>query len=234
MTSATQARPSRASSLVRLALVLAALVVPLLTFSTGVRAVAMSPGFFQWEQERHVTYARPTPQERAAADVALARYFEDGADSLQEQFRAVGLSGDFFGERARLHMKDVHGLIQVVGQVQLGSGIYLLAILLLAGLRAGGLDARGAATALLWGAGLSWAVLLVLALASLLDFDAVFLQFHLLSFSNDLWQLDPRQENLIRMFPAVFFMEAALAAMALAATQAAVLGGAAFWWLRRR
>lgn len=218
----------------RLALILAVLAMPILCFTTGVRVLALNPGFFEWGQERHMQYREPGPQERAAADLALARYFADGADTLPQQFRAVGLSGDFFGERALIHMKDVHGLISLAGWGQTATGIYLLAVLLLSGLGKGGLELRRAARSLAWGAGLTLAMLIILALGAALDFDALFLQFHLMSFSNDLWQLDPRYENLIRMFPAAFFMEAALAAVGLAAAQATLIGGAALWWLRRR
>src|SRR3989337_2913922 len=47
-----------------------------------------------------------------------------------------------------------------------------------------------------------------LALLALTDFSGAFLQFHYLAFSNDLWQLDPRTDNLIRMFPEGFFLDA--------------------------
>ena len=38
-----------------------------------------------------------------------------------------------------------------------------------------------------------------------------FLMFHLISFSNDLWQLDPSRHYLIAMFPQNFFFDATVA-----------------------
>ncbi len=37
------------------------------------------------------------------------------------------------------------------------------------------------------------------------------MQFHLLSFTNDLWQLDPRRDYLIMMYPQGFFRDATIA-----------------------
>ena len=47
-------------------------------------------------------------------------------------------------------------------------------------------------------------------MASIIDFTWVFTQFHLLSFANDLWQLDPFRHYLLLLFPERFFLEATL------------------------
>lgn len=51
---------------------------------------------------------------------------------------------------------------------------------------------------------------IILLVASLTDFTWLFTQFHLMSFSNDLWILDPRTDYLIMMFPERFFLETTL------------------------
>ena len=43
------------------------------------------------------------------------------------------------------------------------------------------------------------------ALAVMLGFDTLFEQFHLLSFSNDFWQLNPNTDHLIQIFPPAFW-----------------------------
>lgn len=50
------------------------------------------------------------------------------------------------------------------------------------------------------------------------DFTAAFDQFHWLAFTNDLWQLDPAQDQLINLLPEQFFADAVM----LAATRTAV------------
>ena len=216
------------------AMALVTLAVPILCFTTAVRVLALSPGFYQWGQERHVIYSEPSSTARAAADLALVRYFDADAGTLGSQLRAVGLAEDFFGERERAHLKDVHSLIQSVKWLQLISAMFLAATLVLVGLRRVRSGWRSAMRALRLGAGITWGIIILLAVGSLLDFDALFLQFHLLSFSNDLWQLNPNHDNLIRMFPTAFFLEAALAATAAAGAQASLIGGLALWNLRRQ
>jgi len=40
-----------------------------------------------------------------------------------------------------------------------------------------------------------------------LGFDSAWTQFHQLAFSNDFWQLNPRTDHLIQMFPEAFWQE---------------------------
>ncbi len=44
-------------------------------------------------------------------------------------------------------------------------------------------------------------LMLALGLGTLLGFDQLFWQFHLISFANELWQLDPTRDYLILLFP---------------------------------
>jgi integral membrane protein (TIGR01906 family) len=45
---------------------------------------------------------------------------------------------------------------------------------------------------------------------ALIDFNSIFYFFHILSFSNDLWLLDPATDYLIMMFPEGFFFDSAI------------------------
>ena len=68
--------------------------------------------------------------------------------------------------------------------------------------------------------------------ASLVGFDYLFYQFHVISFSNDLWLLDPRDNYLTRLFTEGFFLEATIFVAAGVITQALLLGALA-WVVRR-
>jgi integral membrane protein (TIGR01906 family) len=50
----------------------------------------------------------------------------------------------------------------------------------------------------------------LLVVWSLIDFNSLFYLFHLISFSNDLWILDPTRDYLIMMFPQRFFYDSAI------------------------
>lgn len=133
----------------------------------------------------------------------------DMADALKSGSlynRAVTMHGEpqpIFNEREMRHMDDVlalFGLERRVRNVLLG----LLAVLALAlmWLRA---FRREHALCGLW-ALLGWAlVALALAVACGFSFDTAFIRFHELLFTNDLWQLNPATDAMIRMYPQQFF-----------------------------
>ena len=62
----------------------------------------------------------------------------------------------------------------------------------------------------------------ILGLWGMIDFDSLFVLFHHIAFTNDLWLLDPRTDLMIQLMPTPFFIEyaAVIAAIFLAATVA--------------
>ena len=56
--------------------------------------------------------------------------------------------------------------------------------------------------------------------------------FHLVSFSNDLWLLDPSRDMLIRMFPEGFFMDATMLIAFATIVEAVVVSGIGYGLLR--
>ena len=70
------------------------------------------------------------------------------------------------------------------------------------------------------------ALVIVLAVVAMAGFDEAFRQFHLLFFTNDLWQLSSA-DALIQLFPQRFFFDTTLligAAIIIPAALIAVLG----------
>ena len=57
----------------------------------------------------------------------------------------------------------------------------------------------------------------------MVGFERLFLAFHEISFSNDFWQLDPRTDALIAMFPEGFFLDATLWIVGSTVLEAAIL-----------
>ena len=51
------------------------------------------------------------------------------------------------------------------------------------------------------------ATLAIAAVWAAIDFESIFVLFHKVAFSNDLWLLDPRSSMLIRLMPTSFFVE---------------------------
>jgi integral membrane protein (TIGR01906 family) len=76
--------------------------------------------------------------------------------------------------------------------------------------------------------------MLVLGVGTLLNFNQLFLQFHLLSFTNELWQLDPSQDYLIMLFPRGFWYDTTLLCALATAAGAIILGGVGGFYLAFR
>lgn len=72
-----------------------------------------------------------------------------------------------------------------------------------------------------------------IALWAAVDFDSLFIAFHHLLFTNDLWLLDPRTDLMIRLMPTGFFVDYAVRIGVLFGALAVVSAGAAALYQRR-
>ena len=83
------------------------------------------------------------------------------------------------------------------------------------------------------GSVLTLVVIIAMGVGILLDFDRFFLVFHLISFANNLWILDPSSDYLIMLFPQGFWFDAALFCTLATVLGTVVLGGWGWWYLRK-
>jgi integral membrane protein (TIGR01906 family) len=189
------------------------LAVPVFIVLSNVRIAAMEPRVYQYSFEEYdVPAASGIPREQldfAARD--MVRYFADGRTLLATEVEVDGVEQRLFNERETVHMQDVKDLFQLVfvaHEVAFGYiAIYVTAVFLWAREQ----SLRKFASRLIVAGTVTAAVLAVGALASLVGFDALFRQFHVLSFANDFWQLDPATDHLIQMFPRDFWFTVTLA-----------------------
>lgn len=84
---------------------------------------------------------------------------------------------------------------------------------------------------ILWGAGATVGLVALVGLISAVAFEQLFLLFHQVSFANDFWQLDPRRDYLVMMFPEGFWLDATFFVAFLTVGGAAVLGMVSGGWL---
>lgn len=177
----------------------------LLTLITD--ALAGSPQLMLSLMERH---APPENTGLAAEDypqaaTMIAGYLSGETDTFQLSATVDGVATEAaFNAKEQEHMADVRALFQLDRGVALGavalSLVCLTACYLLRrpdrqamrGFRDGLRAVLTALAALLvWGA---------------VDFDSLFILFHRLAFTNDLWLLDPATDLLIRLMPTDFFV----------------------------
>ena len=141
----------------------------------------------------------------------IKRYFNDDTEFLTVSAIQNGSQVDsLYNERETLHMRDVKTLMLLVRNTAIVTGavcLMLLASIVLA-LRSKRLSVIN--SALLLSTIIAITFIGTLTVIMSINFNWIFTQFHILSFANDLWLLNPRTDVLIQMFPTRFFFEAAL------------------------
>ena len=185
--------------------------VPIFLIASNVRWVINAPLLYGYGFDKYniPDYTGIDRDELLSAARQIRDYFNNGEEYLTVSvvWRGVRVP-NLYNSREVVHMKDVKGLVKGVYRTQEASGAYL-AIFTLAGLVA---LRRRFLTPLAryvgMGGILTLGLVVLVGLASLVGFDRLFLAFHLVSFSNDFWQLDPRTDYLIAMFPEGFFFDA--------------------------
>ena len=164
----------------------------------------------------------PRSQLDAAAD-RLVRYFNNDEETIrilvQQDSRRVPL----FNERETSHLTDVKNLLRTVFRVQEASLAFALVFVVAVFIWAADAPLRALARILLRASLLTLGLLALFAVLALVGFDDLFLRFHLVAFTNDLWKLDPDTDHLIQMFPHDFWFDATMLMAGLTALEAMLL-----------
>ena len=160
----------------------------------------------------------------------LIGYFNSNEEHISLSVEKDGKPFVLFNQREVGHLRDVKGLIRLDYLVLLVTLIYALGY---AGLSLWRKNRRLLWWGMVWGSILTLVLMAALRLITLYNFDRFFRQFHLISFTNELWQLDPARDYLIMLFPRGFWYDATQVCALAAGTAALVLGGVA-WGLSRR
>ncbi len=167
----------------------------------------------------------------------VARHLIDYFNSKTDTAQIIVARGDkefgLFNERELIHLRDVRGLVQKVYIVQTIT-LSLIAILVFILKFVFRTKWPVFVRAVSWGSVLTLCITVSLALWALLDFERLFLLFHLVSFPNEYWILDPATDYLIRLFPGGFFYDAALLGLAAILVKCVFVSGVGFGILRSR
>ena len=142
------------------------------------------------------------------SEVMMA-YLRGDRDTLSVITTVEGQEQDFFNEQDRFHMGEVRDLF--IGGLNIRTGAVVTALICLAFLIASKaclkkILARSYQIAL----GITGAAVIFIGAAALIDFNAVFVQFHHIFFDNDLWLFDPAEDYMIRMLPEGLFADMVL------------------------
>ena len=200
------------------------LCLPLLLLSASIGGAANSAALYRYGFDKFGV-SRTTGLSDAELDEAargLINYFNSGEEYINVTVVKDGQTFSLFNEREVIHLKDVKGLFRLDYWIFLGALLYSLTYAVFF-LWLGG--KRRVARGLIWGSGLTLGLMLLLGLSTLFNFDQLFLQFHLLSFTNEFWQLDPARDYLIMLFPPGFWYDATIFIAIATGVGAVILGG---------
>ena len=135
-----------------------------------------------------------------------------------------------FDARELRHMRDVRSRLGTAYTAQVAALVVILALAI--GLRRSRRWRSVVPWGLLLGSVLTLGIAALAVPLILLGFDAFFLRFHEVFFNGDTWRFSDT-DTLLRIYPETFWEDTAKLAAAIVVAQAAVVGLAAWWWVRR-
>ena len=188
------------------------IAVPLFFITGSVTWAFNSPGLYNDGFEK---YSISRTSGIADADLRqvgadIRGYINSSEEPMDIQTRIFGVEQDLFNSKEIAHMKDVKKLVRGVYVLAIASAVYLLAMTLGGFARQRGRFTQLLAKRLAMGGGLTLSLLILFGAVAAFGFDSLFIKFHELSFANDFWQLDPRTDYLVRIFPDNFWFDATL------------------------
>jgi integral membrane protein (TIGR01906 family) len=188
------------------------ITVPLFLVNASITWAINDSGVYNrgFEKYRISWYTGITESDLRQAGAAIRHYFNSGDEPLAVRVPVFGEEREIFNQREVIHMRDVKGLVRGVYLFAGASMAYILAVAIGGFAGFGRTFAGPLAQFLMWGGLLTLGLLLLFGLFAIAGFDSLFLKFHQLSFSNDFWQLDPRRDYLIIMFPLGFWFDATM------------------------
>src|SRR5688572_32438615 len=202
--------------------------------TSSVNALLYDPGYYAQAQSRHAV-GRTTEYSLESLEPvnrAIVEFFRSPGLSLPAALGDSGAQPDVFNSREVGHMEDVRDIVRLFGGLEIAAvgGVVAIAAARFVIFRGGA--TRWVANRALLGALVTLVIIGALGALTLVDFGELFLAFHLISFDNDMWQLDPRRDNLIRFFPFAFWFDATVT-VAMRSVLSALLVAVVALWTRR-
>jgi len=210
-----------------LAFVLLILCIPVLIVSTTVHIYSHSTDLYRAGFDKYHISQRTGISNIQLGDVAkqMVDYFSGMSTTPQLTVTKHGAPSPLYNEKELIHLGDVRNIVQLFTILQVASILLFIGLAVYLYFRSGlrrvltGIQIGSIVTAALTGILIVWA---------LIDFNGLFLLFHYISFTNDLWILDPSKDYLIMMFPEGFFNDAAILIVSTIIGEAAIIWLAAF------
>jgi integral membrane protein (TIGR01906 family) len=158
----------------------------------------------------------------------LVDYFNSKVETPQMNVvNQYGEEFELFHDYELIHLRDVKSLFQLDHRVQEASLGYVVIYSVLFLLWRKG-RWQNLAKEVGWGCALTLALMAALGIASIFGFEQLFVQFHIVAFSNPYWMLNPSRDYLIMLFPEDFWRDIAFLGGGAIVVEALFLGGIAW------
>ena len=210
----------------RIGIITISIVISLFLISTNVRLVIQNPalysyGFSKYDIPSHAGIELP---ELISVGRQIREYFNNKEEFLNVTAKRFGTPVlNLYNSREILHMKDVKFLVKGTYRLQELSGL-IIALFTIYGLVTDKRSFFSRVGVYCLSAGLiTLAVVSLAGIISLVGFEQAFIVFHKISFTNDLWQLNPHTDMLLIMFPQGFFFDTTMLIAALTVVESIIL-----------
>lgn len=188
------------------------LIISILIFllTTNIKVVINNMSFYNYEFQKYEISKRTGIEEKELISVAkqIVDYFNNEEKEIKVEIWKDNVRlENLFNEKEVLHMVDVKKLIRLVYIFQSITLVFIVAYLLL-GFYILKKNLFVVFNRLLFRSSIIIiSIIFIIGSISFIGFEKAFLIFHEISFTNDLWMLDPRKDYLVAIFPQGFFYE---------------------------
>jgi integral membrane protein (TIGR01906 family) len=198
-------------------------LLPLLIIGTSLRALVTDRDFMLRgfrDNDVAATTGLDDAQLQRVAD-AFVTYFQSPPGQIQMPVTAFGQQRLLFNDREVAHMEDVQALIQFFLRMQIVAAAVVVVRVTVALAVERSVVTLG--RDMLLSTALMVALVVLVAVLSLIDFDSLWTRFHQIAFRNDLWLLDPTRDYLIMLFPEPFWFAATIRIAVSVSVQTAIV-----------
>ena len=158
------------------------------------------------------------------------RYWNSNEQYIDLTVQQQGQSVALFNQDEILHFRDVKKLFLLDYNVLIGTLFYCLFFCWVSVFRENGRYRKKLAVATLWGSGITLVLMLAMGIGTMVDFNNLFYDFHLLVFTNTFWSTPG---NMLLLFPDGFWYDAATYIVIGITALAVILGGLSWIYLAR-
>ena len=215
-------------SLAEVALAIALFTLPV---AFSVRYAATSESWWERGFERYDATGRTGLSQDEV--LRVAKETRDYLVNDEERLEVLVDGVPFYNEREILHMVDVKRLMARTFDAGWAALGLIIAFIAITAWRSRGRIRAALARSMLRACGVVVLLGVVLGIIGLVDFESAFRNFHLLFFTNDLWQLSSR-DGLIQLFPQRFFFDTTVLIAAATLIPLVLVGGISAYYTRRQ